>query len=394
MKKQLDIKLGERNQINALYEDHKQHYEAMRQRLALAERRLAEEVQGRRDLEFSTEQRVADLKRGVEQKQRELEALQAKMALPVDTDIMRMKIAKDMEARHRVELEHLQQELDRLAEQYYEAKRLAEVLRAQNESLKSEGERELRDLKEKHRQELQELTLENQALQSRAEDRRDRDLIRQLRREVDEHKRRATELLSENSDLRKERDQLKLDCGELSLRHTRDSEELRNALRLAQTECERAAFRCQVAEDERQKLLLKVEKRQAEVSGGLAERAQLQAVLREKDALVEGLQRQVGQLKGEAGQAEAQRAELLRKMQDELRDAAVRERKEKSKLQKEVETLTRQLVDIEAVHKADLLSAQSEVERVLHDSRVLAEEKRVAHLKLRELQAEADALQQ
>ena len=27
------------------------------------------------------------------------------MALPVDTDILRMKLAKDMEARHRLELE-------------------------------------------------------------------------------------------------------------------------------------------------------------------------------------------------------------------------------------------------------------------------------------------------
>lgn len=38
------------------------------------------------------------------------------MSLPVDSDIMRMKIAKDMEARHRLELENLQQEVDRISE--------------------------------------------------------------------------------------------------------------------------------------------------------------------------------------------------------------------------------------------------------------------------------------
>ncbi len=53
MRKQLEIKIGERNQISSLYEDHKQHYEAMRQRLTLAERRLAEEAAARRDLEFT-----------------------------------------------------------------------------------------------------------------------------------------------------------------------------------------------------------------------------------------------------------------------------------------------------------------------------------------------------
>ena len=45
------------------------------------------------------------MKRGIESKQRELENMTAKMALPVDTDIIRMKLAKDMEARHRLELQ-------------------------------------------------------------------------------------------------------------------------------------------------------------------------------------------------------------------------------------------------------------------------------------------------
>ena len=73
LRKQLDIKMGERNQINALYEDHKQHYEAMRQRLVLAERRLGEEAQARKELEFAQEQRMSDMKRAIETKQRELE---------------------------------------------------------------------------------------------------------------------------------------------------------------------------------------------------------------------------------------------------------------------------------------------------------------------------------
>ena len=53
-----------------------------------------------------------------------------KLALPVDTDILRMKIAKDMEARHRLEIEAKQQETDRIAESFYETRRLNEVLKA------------------------------------------------------------------------------------------------------------------------------------------------------------------------------------------------------------------------------------------------------------------------
>jgi hypothetical protein len=88
----------------------------MRQRLTLAERRLAEEATARKDIEFNQETRMQEMKRAIEMKQRELENMHKKMTLPVDTDILRMKIAKDMEARHRIELEAKQQEVDRLAE--------------------------------------------------------------------------------------------------------------------------------------------------------------------------------------------------------------------------------------------------------------------------------------
>lgn len=64
-------------------------------------------------------------------------------------------------------------------------------------------------------QEIHEMMLENQALQSRADDKRDRELIRQLRRDVDENKRRITELLTEASDLRRERDFVKMEKNEL-----------------------------------------------------------------------------------------------------------------------------------------------------------------------------------
>ncbi len=63
------------------------------------------------------------MRRAIEQKQREIEMMASKMALPIDTDIMRMKIQKDIEARHRVEIDSKQQEIDRLSEHFYEVKR-------------------------------------------------------------------------------------------------------------------------------------------------------------------------------------------------------------------------------------------------------------------------------
>ena len=46
-----------------------------------------------------------DIRRAFEQKQREIENMQTKMTLPVDSDIMRMKVMKELEGRHRLELD-------------------------------------------------------------------------------------------------------------------------------------------------------------------------------------------------------------------------------------------------------------------------------------------------
>lgn len=68
---------------------------------------------------------------------------------------------------------------------------------------------------------------------------------------------------------------------------------------MATSEAERAQFKVQVAEEEKQKLMLKVEKKHSEVSLALGEKAQLSGLLREKDILIESLQKQVANLKGE-----------------------------------------------------------------------------------------------
>lgn len=56
------------------------------------------------------------------------------MTLPIDTDIMRMKIQKDIEGRHRVEMEQKQHELERFGEQFYETKRQLDIVKTQLET--------------------------------------------------------------------------------------------------------------------------------------------------------------------------------------------------------------------------------------------------------------------
>lgn len=91
-------------------------------------------MQAKKELELGLESRLGDMRRAIEQKQREIDQMANKMSLPIDTDIMRMKIQKDIEARHRVEIDHKQQEVDKISEQFYEVKRQLDVVNVQLET--------------------------------------------------------------------------------------------------------------------------------------------------------------------------------------------------------------------------------------------------------------------
>lgn len=190
------------------------------------------------------------MRRAIEQKQREIDQMATKVSLPIDTDILRMKIQKDIESRHRVELDSKQQELDRLSEQFYEVKRQLDVVKTHLETQRSDFEKDVSDLKEKSRKEISDLMIENSALMAKVDDKRERDLIRQLRRDLDEQKRRSNELLGEATDLRRERDLLKMEKNEVTLQLTRDLEESRSLKRQAQSDLERAEFRQKCASEE------------------------------------------------------------------------------------------------------------------------------------------------
>ena len=178
------------------------------------QKRLAEEMQGKKELELGLETRLNDMRRAIEQKQREIDTMANKMTLPIDTDIMRMKIQKDIEGRHRIEMEQKQYEVERLGEQYYEAKRQLDVVKTQLDTQRHEFEKDVAELKEKGRKEASDLMVENQSLQAKADDRKDRELIRQLRRDLDTHKRKNQEIMSECTELRRERDLIKLEKNE------------------------------------------------------------------------------------------------------------------------------------------------------------------------------------
>lgn len=92
------------------------------------------------------------------------------MQLPVDSDILRMRVQKDLESKYRFDIDSKTMELDKLSENYFEIKRLYEIAKTQVESTKIEYEKIVNDMKRRHKEELNEIIADNHKLQIRIED--------------------------------------------------------------------------------------------------------------------------------------------------------------------------------------------------------------------------------
>ena len=83
------------------------------------------------------------------------------MSLPVDQDILRMRIQKDLENKYRFDLDSKQLELEKISENYFENKRITELLKTQVESLKLEYDKVITDIKKRHQEEINEIVQDN-----------------------------------------------------------------------------------------------------------------------------------------------------------------------------------------------------------------------------------------
>ena len=86
-------------------------------------------------------------------------------------------------------------------------------------------------------------------------------MIRKLRRELDEQKRRLQESTVEVSELRRDRDQLKMEKNDLIVKQAKEIEEERCVRRGQQAELDKLKFKVKCAEDELQKVGLRAERK-------------------------------------------------------------------------------------------------------------------------------------
>lgn len=155
----------EKEQLHKVFVDFKGHYETVQAQANVYQKRLVEEMSARKLIEDQFETRLNQMAVVIEKKQAELDGVASKMQLPIDTDILRMRIHKDIEAKFRFELQNKHQQLELTSDQLFETKRQLELLKIGHESLKAESEKYVQDIRTRTKEEINELADENRRLQ-------------------------------------------------------------------------------------------------------------------------------------------------------------------------------------------------------------------------------------
>ena len=187
-------------------------------------------------------------------------------------------------------------------------------------------------MRERNKAEMMELAEENHSLQIRLEDSRDQEQVRALRREVDEGRRRLTEMQTEMADVRKERDQAKMEKNDLIIRHAKEIEEERTLRRLLTTENDKLKFKAKCLEDDIHKEQLKAERKSQEALAENKEKTSYLATLKERELMIDSMRRQLNQAKEDLHQKELELEAQNRRGQIEDKERGMIERKEKTRL--------------------------------------------------------------
>ncbi|CAG9327302.1 unnamed protein product [Blepharisma stoltei] len=382
--------------LRRMHEDFKLHHERLKKECQESQAKCIEAVKSRRETESYYENYVQRLKNSIEQGKKEFDEMQAKMMPPVDNEILRLKLVEEIEGPMKIAIENKVEECSRLQDIVNDLKRNLELLQLQYGSYRSEAEKELRDMKDRHNSEVNQYFKEVQQLQERLEDASDKDIIRALKKERDEFKLRVEKLFEECDEIRKSRDAIKNEKNDLMIRYNHDVEEEKNKQRILNIDKDKFAIQNKDLQEQLYKLRLthdaklqeiltlkkdietltaSLEASESQANYYKEEAAEYQHKLQEKDSQIEMRARELSKAEREKYQKEKEEKEKLQRKIDEL---AAKERELSSQLNSTESDLKYELDSVKQENrniKDNMKLLESKLEAAKNESEMLRNSK-------------------
>ncbi|KAL4440811.1 hypothetical protein ABPG74_013792 [Tetrahymena malaccensis] len=363
LKNTLDRTIDDYETLKNIHEDYKQHYQKLKEEKSEQVQRIQVVVNEKNDLENHYEQVAKNLKNQIEEKQREIEYIQAKVLPSLDQDMIRVRLLNELEAPHRIELEAKQLEIERLQEKQYDLKRQLELFKTKYEVITAEAQRDIRELKEKHKIELKDMMLELQINQEKTiETQKEKQQAKMFKKEAEEL--RALLLIKDEDifNLKKLIDQEKQDKSDQIQKFVEEISELKEQMRQSKTENEKLQDHISDLENEIKHQYQKQQqspnqkgdlspKRYIDYQGGELHQ------LRDNEYLIKNLQAKIQEQK----QKFEEEIQINRQAEKKMEDQIDKLRREKRDLQNEYQKFISESSDKLSDEKRKVLDLQNKV---------------------------------
>ena len=244
----------------------------------------------------------------------------------------------------------------------------------------------MKDLKERNKNEVNDMVLEIETLHNKMDDNKDKEQMRVLRREVEEYKRKYQESQREAGELRKQRDQLKLERNDLILSHSKELDSLNTAHRTLSVDYEKHKFKLKNAEDDLQHALAQLNEKNMQIQNLLTDNDRLKESQMDMAVSTESAKKLLMETEERLKEREGELEGYVSRLHQEEREKYILDRNEKSKLQNQIEILEKSYLHSEEARKRDGTVLQEDFNHMQKEFRILLEEKKMLMRRITALQ--------
>lgn len=375
--------------MQEVYEEFKQHYDKLTKECNEISKRHMETLAEKKQIEAENESQLKHLRSMLEQREKTLDEQRSKALMPTDTDMLRAKIAREIEAPLKLKNETLIQEIEKLEAEISELRRSNALQKSELEAASTDHDRQLFDIKQKHQGQIADLMAELQTLHSKVEDSKDKEQVRVLKENLMNIKGKYLESQRESAELRKQRDELKLEKNTILIDvQGKLTENNRNAT----AEVENLTDKLRKVEEELSKELKISMEKNEQIQALTSENDSIKLKMQELEIEYQRFETQKNEFEGKAKEQEEAVEIYIKKIQDDQQERNIYEREEKSKLQKEIERLQALVLTAEESRKKTTSNISVRYEESERERRILLEEQKMLRKKINDMQSSYEIL--
>ena len=170
-------------------------------------------------------------------------------------------------------------------------------------------------------------------------------------------------------------------------------EDLKSQLREAASEKDRAIFKSTGLQEDHQRMQLALERKSGETNQAVAEKVQLETMLKSKDQMMDTLQRQISQLREDLKAKDLEVETAIRRRHEEERQRERFDQSENAKLVNDLEYVKKSKNEMEAELRSEVQRYRGDSEVAGRKLRTATEELHTVAMKLKQTQGELESAQ-